>query len=63
MNPEIGVHAQFIESYWNKQKILIKKMMGMESELTKYYLSSFMWWDNICLKNFNRIFKLLRLHR
>ena len=32
VNPDNGVHTQHIESYWNKNKIYIKKMKGAKKE-------------------------------
>ena len=43
VDPKTGVHAQHIESYWNKQKNKIKRMHGCHRSLLKSYLDQFMW--------------------
>ncbi|XP_068205270.1 uncharacterized protein [Palaemon carinicauda] len=38
-----GVHTQAVESYWNKHKIRIKRMIGCKREFLNSYLHEFMW--------------------
>ena len=38
VNPETGIHTQFIESYWARQK----KMKGIDGNLIEEYLATFM---------------------
>jgi len=59
---ETGVHTQFIESYWAKQKYRQKKMKEIDGNLIEEYLVTFMWWDNICKKSFHEIVNLINLY-
>ena len=43
VNPDNGVHTQHIESYWNKNKIYIKKMKGVKKKDLNSYLAEYMW--------------------
>ncbi|KAG0438190.1 hypothetical protein DMUE_3240 [Dictyocoela muelleri] len=43
VNPGTGVHTQHIESFWNVQKLKIKKMKGVRSAKIGEYLNEFMW--------------------
>jgi len=62
VNPESGVHTQFIESYWGKQKYRQKKMKGIDGNHIEEYLATFMWWDNVCQKNFQQIVNLINTY-
>lgn len=62
VDPVSGVHTQFVESYWAKQKYRQKKMKGIEGSLMTEYLSTFMWWDNICRKNFQAVVDLIKCY-
>lgn len=59
VNPETGVHTQNIESLWNKLKIRIKKQYGISTDILNEYLNEWMWKDNVCKGNFNKVFELL----
>ena len=45
VEPETGVHAQNIESYWNTKKAKIKKMWGCSRASLHWHLQEFMWRD------------------
>ena len=62
VNPDTGVHTQFIESYWAKQKYRQKKMKGIDGILIEEYLATFMWWDHICQKRFHEVVNLIKLY-
>ena len=43
VNSTTGVHTQHIESYWNRSKRKIKRMMGCLATELPGYLDEFMW--------------------
>ena len=43
VNSTTGVHTQNIESYWNRRKMKIKRMMGCHATELPSYLDEFMW--------------------
>ncbi|XP_066924597.1 uncharacterized protein [Clytia hemisphaerica] len=45
VNPANGAHTQNIESYWNKFKLVIKAMKGIELQYLQSYMDEFMWRD------------------
>ena len=45
INPETGVHTQNIESFWNKQKLRIKKMKAVRRSKLQSYLNEYLWKD------------------
>ncbi|KCZ76961.1 hypothetical protein H311_02034, partial [Anncaliia algerae PRA109] len=45
VNKTNGVHTQHIESYWNKQKNRIKKMMGCKGSVLQENLDMFVFYD------------------
>ena len=59
---ESRVHTQFIESYWGKQKYRQKKMKETDGNHIEEYFVTFMWWDNICQKNFQQIVYLINTY-
>ena len=62
VNPKTGIHTQFIESYWAKQKYRQKKMKGIDGNLIEDYLATFMWWDNVCKKDFQELVNLINTY-
>ena len=42
-DPVTGIHAQFIESYWNRVKIKLKRMRGCHRDQLPSYLDESMW--------------------
>ena len=61
VNPTTGVYTQNVESYWNRQKIKLKRMKGVVFSEISSYLCEFIWrerwgktsrlravFDNIC---------------
>lgn len=56
---ESGVHTQHIESYWNKQKNRIRKMMGLKKTVLENSLCLFMFFDWFSIDLFNEIFNKL----
>ena len=42
VNPVTGVHAQNVESYWNRAKIKLKRMRGCHEPEIAGYLDKFM---------------------
>lgn len=59
VNPETGVHTQNIESYWNKQKNRIKKMLGVKKTCLSDYLSLFVFLDYYCKNKFDNLIEKL----
>ena len=58
VNPTTGMHTRNVESYWNRQKIKLKRMKGVVFSEIFSYLSQFMVggtsravFDNICAYN------------
>ena len=45
VEPESGVHTQHTESYWNRKKTIIKRMLGCHRRMLHWYLQEFMWRD------------------
>lgn len=45
VNPDSGVHTQNIESYWNRQKLRIKKIKGVKKGVMNEILDEFMFFD------------------
>ena len=43
VDPGTGVHAQNIESYWNRVKTKLKRMRGCHSHQLSRYLDEFLW--------------------
>ena len=37
VGPESGVHTQHIESYWNRKKTIIKRMLGCHRSMLHWY--------------------------
>ena len=44
-DPVTGIHTQFIESYWNRVKIKLKRMRGCHRDELPSYLDEFMWFE------------------
>lgn len=61
VDPVTGVHTQNVESYWSKQKLRIKKMMGVEKEKLPLYLNEWMWRDNYLHDNWENLINLLKI--
>ena len=59
VNPDNGVHTQHIESYWNKNKIYIKKMKGAKKEDLNSYLDEYMWRERFRNNEFYKILECL----
>lgn len=61
VNPINGVHAQNIESLWNKLKKRIKKQNGNTFDSLKLnlkeWMDGWMWKDNIAKVDFKKIFE------
>ncbi|KAG0435319.1 hypothetical protein DMUE_4775 [Dictyocoela muelleri] len=55
------VHPQNIESLWNKLKKRLKIQNGTSFNSLKLNLREWMWKDNICKNDINKIFELLNL--
>jgi hypothetical protein len=55
VDPITGIHTQNVESYWNKQKLSIKKMKGMKRKYKEMYLWEFMWRDRFIVTPFDSI--------
>lgn len=58
-NPETGVHTQYVESYWNRQKNRIKAMLGVKKEVLSTYLDEFMFRDLFKENLYEKIFEVL----
>ena len=43
VDPSTGVHAQNVESYWNRVKTKFKRMKGVHETMLLSYLDEFMW--------------------
>ncbi|KAI4293366.1 hypothetical protein PAPHI01_2640, partial [Pancytospora philotis] len=60
VDPKTGAHTQNIESYWNKQKDVIKKMKGIGADELPAFLGEATWRDNFREKAFFHLVGLLR---
>ncbi|KAG0433352.1 hypothetical protein DMUE_5418 [Dictyocoela muelleri] len=61
LDPFTGIHTQNIESYYNKQKYRSKVMRDVNNIDLKYYLSEWMWRDNIPGNCVEKIFDLIKI--
>jgi hypothetical protein len=46
--PLSGVHTQHVESYWNRQKLRVKRMKGLCKNIMEEVLNEFMFFDWFC---------------
>lgn len=59
--PQTGNHTQNVESYWNKLKIIIKKMKGVVPSKHDDLLNVFMWRERVVGKEWDEIVDLVKL--
>jgi transposase-like protein len=62
VDPMSGTHTQHVESYWNKQKLRIKRMKGMKKDHLEDYLCEFMWRDRFSGNEFETIIEHIRIY-
>ena len=60
INPISGVHAQSIESLWNKLKSRLKALMGLSNNSLKENLKEWMYKNNIAQGNFQYVINLMK---
>ena len=59
LNLETGSHTQNIESLWNKLKLKLKNLKGVDKIFLEDYVCEWMWKDNISSGDFTALYKLL----
>ena len=60
MNPVTGVYTQNVESLWNKLKKRLKKINNNKIEISKLNLKEWMWKDNFCRGDFEKVLELIK---
>jgi transposase-like protein len=61
VNPVSLLHTQNIESYWNKLKLVIKKMKGIKKNKHEDFLNVFMWRERIVGCEWEKMSELIKL--
>lgn len=60
VNPVNGANTQSVESLWNKLKLRLKKLMGLNVHSLGEHLFEWMWKDNIGVNKYENLINLLK---